>query len=94
MIERCENEKDTSYKDYGGRGITVCEEWHDVTVFFDWAFKNGYVAPLTIERDNVNWNYCPENCRWIPMNQQNWNTRKSIGLKKGYKNKRDVKTRL
>lgn len=80
MISRCENENDSGYSDYGERGITVCNEWHDVSIFFEWAYKSGYVYPLTIERVNVDLNYFPNNCTWIPQPEQNWNKRNSVGV--------------
>lgn len=74
MKERCFKENNSSYKDYGGRGITVCDEWlHDFQAFYDWAMANGYKENLTIERKDVNGDYCPENCTWIPQNEQSRN---------------------
>ena len=83
MKERCYSSKHNRYKDYGGRGITVCEEWrNDYAVFRDWAMANGYdsEAPrgaCTIDRINVDGNYCPENCRWVTMSIQSKNKRSS-----------------
>ena len=71
MRERCKNQNNVKYKYYGGKGIIVCKEWdNDFIRFKDWAIKNGYNDSLTIERKNVDFNYCPENCIWIPRNTQ------------------------
>lgn len=78
MMNRCYNKSQRSYEDYGGRGITVCEEWHDVKMFCKWAEENGWKKGLTIERKDVNKNYEPSNCEWIPSNEQAWNTRKTV----------------
>jgi hypothetical protein len=76
MRNRCGS--NTHSKDYGDRGISVCEEWGDYRVFKAWALSHGYEEGLTIERENVNEGYCPENCRWIPRAEQSLNTRKTI----------------
>lgn len=74
MKDRCYRETVLQYKDYGGRGITVCDEWlNDFQSFYDWAIANGYKENLTIERKNVNGNYCPENCCWITKAEQSRN---------------------
>ena len=82
MIQRCENPNHHGYKDYGGRGISVHEEWHKFEVFYAWAISSGYAKWLTIERKNVNGNYCPENCMWIPMKEQARN-RRNVELYEG-----------
>lgn len=73
MLERCRNPRSDSWKDYGGRGITVCDEWKIYDGFRDWALANGYSPELQIDRRNNNEGYCPANCRWVTpiLNQQN-----------------------
>jgi hypothetical protein len=75
--QRCVNEKTMAYEYYGGRGITICEDWkNDFNTFYDWAINNGYKIGLTIDRINNNGNYQPNNCRWVTMEVQNSNKRR------------------
>lgn len=81
MKARCYNSNDTNYKNYGGRGITVCDEWkNDFMNFYNWAIANGYRDDLTIDRINVDGNYEPNNCRWATYKEQANNTRANIIL--------------
>ena len=65
MKQRCYYPKHKHFKRYGERGIKVCDEWKDsFETFHDWAMANGYADNLTIDRENVNGDYCPANCRW------------------------------
>lgn len=73
---RCFTPTDAAYQNYGGRGITMCEEWrNDFTSFRDWAQSHGYREDLTIDRINNNGNYEPSNCRWVSQKIQNRNRR-------------------
>ena len=71
MKQRCYNPKCDEYYSYGGRGISVCQEWKDSVVSFaEWAYQNGYSDNLTLDRINVNGNYEPSNCRWVSIKVQ------------------------
>jgi hypothetical protein len=76
MIQRCKNPKENAYNSYGGRGITVCDKWQTFDGFYGdmgFAYQDGY----SIERIDVNGNYEPKNCTWIPLKEQSWNRRNS-----------------
>lgn len=77
MKARCHYPKHKGYSNYGGRGISICDEWDDFSNFRDWALKNGYLDHLTIDRTDVNGDYRPENCTWKTMDYQRRHTRKS-----------------
>lgn len=71
MKSRCYNPKNIMAHRYGARGISVCDEWkNDFTAFGAWALSNGYEEGLTLDRIDVNGNYCPENCRWVTKEAQ------------------------
>ena len=80
------NPKHKQYKDYGGRGITICDEWkNDFMPFYNWALSNGYSDELSIDRIDNDGNYCPENCRWTTRTMQSRNQRIQKNNKSGFK---------
>lgn len=68
MLQSCENPNRPDYKNYGGKGVKVCEEWHDFVKFKEWAEANGYKKGLHLHRIDENGDYCPENCVWMDKN--------------------------
>ena len=88
MKDRVLNPKHKQCSDYGGRGITICEEWkNDPTDFYNWAISNGYEENkgLSIDRIDNDGNYCPENCRWTTRTIQSRNKRIQKNNTSGYK---------
>ena len=85
MIQRCCNPNAKNYPRYGGRGITICEEWKEFKNFYDWSKISGYTDNLTIERLDNNGNYCPEKCTWITKQKQMRNTRRNKFIEYGGK---------
>lgn len=74
MKQRCLNKNQKYYYRYGGRGITICDEWLDYKTFKQWAIDNGYKDGLDLDRINNNGNYEPSNCRWV-KHEDNCNNR-------------------
>ena len=75
LFQRCYNPNNKDYKNYGGRGIRVCDEWHDYLAFRTWALENGYdenasYGQCTLDRIDVNGDYCPQNCRFVDLTTQ------------------------
>ena len=80
MKTRCTNPNTNDWKNYGGRGITVCPEWmNSFQAFFDWAVTHDYSDELTIDRINNDKGYSPDNCRWATMKEQRHNQRREGG---------------
>lgn len=86
MRNRCYDKNRREYPNYGGRGIRVCDEWlHDFAAFRDWAYANGYDPSLpgsecSIDRIDVDGDYCPSNCRWVPMSVQSFNKQNTVSV--------------
>lgn len=79
MKKRCYDPANNRYSSYGGRGIKICDAWlDDIDSFRIWAINNGYKDGLSIERIDVNKDYSPENCKWIPPIEQHNNTQRSV----------------
>lgn len=75
---RCNNPRNTYFRYYGGRGITYTKEWESFESFRDWALASGYEEGLSIERIDVDGNYCPENCTWISLGDQQKNKTNAV----------------
>lgn len=70
MKKRCYNKNSANYKNYGERGIIICDEWlNDFNAFYNWAMENNYGDTLTIDRKDNDGNYEPDNCRWITKSE-------------------------
>lgn len=81
MMDRCYRKTSGNYKFYGGRGIEVCEAWHNPVIFAKWAEESGYEKGFWLDRIDSNGNYCPENCKWSTPRQQANNRRNNTVLK-------------
>lgn len=81
---RCENPNCTAYKNYGARGIKVCDEWRDGIAgyesFKEWSLANGYIQGLSIDRIDNDGDYTPDNCRWIAPKDQARNKRQNVWI--------------
>ena len=74
MKQRCYNKNATSYKNYGAKGIIICDEWLNNPIsFFEWAYNNGYAKGMSIERLDISQGYTPSNCTFIPLSEQSKN---------------------
>lgn len=82
MLDRCSNPNNKCYARYGGRGISVCNEWNNYEEFARWSIKNGFAEGLSIDRIDNNGNYDPSNCRWvsIKIQQNNRSTNRLITI--------------
>lgn len=81
MRARCNRKSSREYENYGGRGISVCEEWQaSYESFKKWALSNGYADNLTLDRIDTNGNYEPSNCRWISNQLQQYNKRNNRNI--------------
>lgn len=80
MNQRCYDQNCKSYKSYGAKGVTICDEWKSFSSFQKWAEQCGYNDKATIDRKDSSGNYCPENCQWLSFQDNREKHRDSIML--------------
>lgn len=91
---RCNDKNHPSFKNYGARGIGICDEWQEsYTAFKKWAVSHGYSDDLELERIDVNQGYSPENCKWITHREQTMNRRDTLYITVGRRNGKTMKLR-
>lgn len=78
MMDRCYRENANNYPRYGGRGIKVCEDWHNIEKFEEWVNSSGFESGMSLERKDVDGDYSPENCKWATAKQQANNRRNTV----------------
>ncbi len=88
MHQRCNNPNNQDYLDYGGKGITICDEWLEFLPFRDWSWFNGYKEGLSIDRIENDGNYEPSNCQWLTRSEHSIKT--NIG-RMGIKYKKEIR---
>ena len=91
MKGRCLRKTHPKYERYGGRGITICEEWISIKGFSEWALNNGWKEGLTLDRIDNDGNYCPENCRWVSFSE---NSRKKRTTKIDLITAQEIRSRI
>ena len=91
MKQRCSNKNHPKYKNYGAKGISVCDEWLNMINFYNWAMDNGYNNNLTIDRIDLNGNYEPNNCQWISLSE---NSRKKTTTKIDIIKAQEIRSRI
>lgn len=91
MKQRCLNHNNHKYARYGGRGIKICNEWLDISNFYDWSIKNGWEKGKQIDRIDNDGDYCPENCRWVSVYE---NSRKKRTTKIDWITAQEIRSRI
>lgn len=84
MNQRCYNSTCSNYKNYGGRGIKLCQEWINnkgFQNFYDWSISHGYAHGLTIDRIDNDGNYSPDNCQWVTKSYNSFKQNVVVGKK-------------